>query len=252
MALHNKKPEEPSGSVTPREDKAPPRTKGRSKTLNRPKTSGSLTRQVDAAEIRDIKARGMGLPTGSLKERLDEEEKAMETDELTETREPAGDPFVEREQQKWTEDENEAFRSTKPVRSTEGYRHSAPSGSKEGQATDVEPVKLASEKCAACDKNSPHATEQDISELKPQIPDWSLASEEGIRKLQRVFRFNDFAEALAFTNKIGDLAESGGHHPSIITEWGKVTLKWWTTAIRDLHRNDFIMAAKSDLIYSYH
>jgi pterin-4a-carbinolamine dehydratase len=68
--------------------------------------------------------------------------------------------------------------------------------------------------------------------------------------LQRVFKFKNFAQALDFTNKVGDLAEAEDHHPALTTEWGKVTINWWTHKIRGLHRNDFIMAAKTDGLYS--
>jgi 4a-hydroxytetrahydrobiopterin dehydratase len=88
-----------------------------------------------------------------------------------------------------------------------------------------------------------------MDELRPQVPQWDLLNE-GVRKLQRVFRFKDFARALAFTVQIGELAESAGHHPAILTEWGKVTVTWWTHKIRGLHRNDFIMAAKTDAIFA--
>lgn len=67
-------------------------------------------------------------------------------------------------------------------------------------------------------------------------------------RLERVFKFNDFAAALAFTNKVGALAEEQDHHPLIITEWGRVTIQWWTHVIKGLHRNDFIMAARVDLL----
>jgi 4a-hydroxytetrahydrobiopterin dehydratase len=68
----------------------------------------------------------------------------------------------------------------------------------------------------------------------------------GIKRLERTFKFKDFAQALAFTNKVGELAESEGHHPAILTEWGKVTVAWWTHKIKGLHQNDFAMAAKTD------
>lgn len=83
-------------------------------------------------------------------------------------------------------------------------------------------------------------------ELKPQIPDWVLVEREGIERLERVYPFTNFAEALAFTNRVGALAEEEGHHPAILTEWGRVTVTLWTHKIRGLHRNDFIMAAKVD------
>ena len=66
--------------------------------------------------------------------------------------------------------------------------------------------------------------------------------------MERTFKFKDFAEALSFTNKIGRIAEEEAHHPLILTEWGKVTVTWWTHKIKGLHHNDFIMAAKTDLL----
>jgi len=57
-------------------------------------------------------------------------------------------------------------------------------------------------------------------------------------------------EALEFTNKIGDIAEQEGHHPVIVTEWGRVKVSWWTHKIKGLHQNDFIMAAKTNELYS--
>jgi 4a-hydroxytetrahydrobiopterin dehydratase len=105
---------------------------------------------------------------------------------------------------------------------------------------------LTKEKCTACRRDSPRATEAEIGELKPQIPEWTLLEREGIERLERVYRFANFAEALRFTNRVGALAEEEGHHPAILTEWGRVTVTLWTHKIRGLHRNDFIMAAKVD------
>lgn len=107
---------------------------------------------------------------------------------------------------------------------------------------------LTREKCVACHRDAPHATEAEIAQLKPQIPDWELVERDSIRRLERVFRFPDFVQALAFTNRVGALAEAEGHHPALLTEWGRVTVTWWTHAIRGLHRNDFIMAAKTDAL----
>ena len=57
------------------------------------------------------------------------------------------------------------------------------------------------------------------------------------------------AQALAFTNKVGELAEAEDHHPAILTEWGLVTVTWWTHKVKGLHRNDLIMASKTDAAY---
>jgi len=105
---------------------------------------------------------------------------------------------------------------------------------------------LTNEKCTACRRDSPRVTETELDELKPRIPEWVLVEREGIQKLERIFRFTNFADALNFTNRVGAIAEEEGHHPAILTEWGRVTITLWTHKIRGLHRNDFIMAAKLD------
>jgi 4a-hydroxytetrahydrobiopterin dehydratase len=89
-------------------------------------------------------------------------------------------------------------------------------------------------------------TETEIAELKREVSGWQLLEREGIARLERVFHFPSFANALAFTNRVAALAEAEGHHPALLTEWGRVTVTWWTHKIRGLHRNDFIMAAKTD------
>lgn len=110
-------------------------------------------------------------------------------------------------------------------------------------------VDLAQERCVACRPDSPRVTDAEMVELLPQIPLWEVKEEDGVRKLQRAYAFRNFAEALEFTNMVGAMAEEEDHHPTIVTEWGKVTLIWWTHTIRGLHRNDFLMAAKSDVAY---
>ncbi len=106
-------------------------------------------------------------------------------------------------------------------------------------------------KCVACRKGEPTLTDAEITELHPQVPDWQVMEREGIKRLERVFKFENFAQALAFTNRVGEVAETEGHHPVLVTEWGRVTLSWWTHKIKGLHRNDFIMAAKTDQLYSH-
>lgn len=103
--------------------------------------------------------------------------------------------------------------------------------------------------CVACRAGEPTVTEAEIAEYHPQVPEWQIVEREGIQRLERAFKFRTFAQALAFTNRVGALAEEQGHHPAILTEWGKVTVTWWTHKIKGLHRNDFIMAAKTDEIY---
>jgi 4a-hydroxytetrahydrobiopterin dehydratase len=105
-------------------------------------------------------------------------------------------------------------------------------------------------KCVPCRGDEPTVTESEIAELAPQVPDWQTVERESIPRLARVFKFKNFRQALDFTNQVGEIAEAEGHHPAILTEWGKVEVTWWTHKIRGLHRNDFIMAAKTDQLYS--
>ena len=110
---------------------------------------------------------------------------------------------------------------------------------------------LISEQCIACRGDSPLANRGEIKEMLPEIPNWSLIKEKGTQKLTRIFPFRKFKQALEFTQDIGLLAEHQGHHPRLITEWGSVTVLWWTHKIKGLHRNDFIMAAKTDYVYHH-
>jgi 4a-hydroxytetrahydrobiopterin dehydratase len=105
---------------------------------------------------------------------------------------------------------------------------------------------LTQQNCIACHRDAPTVSEAEIAELHPQVPDWELVELEGIKRLRRVFPAADFAQALEFTNRVGVLAEEEGHHPALLTEWGRTTVTWWTHKIKGLHRNDFIMAAKTD------
>jgi 4a-hydroxytetrahydrobiopterin dehydratase len=108
---------------------------------------------------------------------------------------------------------------------------------------------LTAERCVACRRDAPTVSDAEIAELRPQIPEWELVEQEGIKRLSRVFAFDDFAQALDFTRRVGEIAEAEGHHPSLLTEWGRTTVSWWTHKIKGLHRNDFIMAAKTDALY---
>jgi len=105
-------------------------------------------------------------------------------------------------------------------------------------------------KCVACRAGEPTVTDSEIDVLLPQIPEWQVKEVDGVKRLERVFKFKNFAQALEFTNKVGAAAEAEDHHPLLITEWGRVTINWWTHKIGGLHKNDFIMAAKTDKIHA--
>jgi 4a-hydroxytetrahydrobiopterin dehydratase len=108
---------------------------------------------------------------------------------------------------------------------------------------------LTEMKCVACRKGEPTVTDAEIAEFQPQVSDWEIVELDAIKRLRRAFSFDDFAHALEFTNKVGELADEERHHPALMTEWGRTTVTWWTHKIRGLHRNDFVMAAKTDMLY---
>ena len=107
-------------------------------------------------------------------------------------------------------------------------------------------TELASQTCEACRADAPLISDEDLKALMPQIPDWEIIVVDSIMQLSREFKFKNFKDAIAFTNRVGEIAESVNHHPAILTEWGKVTVTWWSHSIKGLHRNDFIMAARTD------
>ncbi len=107
-------------------------------------------------------------------------------------------------------------------------------------------TELSSTSCEPCRKGAPLATAEEISLFMRQLPDWQVGRADGVDQLSRSFAFKNFSQALEFTNRVGKLAEVEGHHPAILTEWGRVTVSWWTHKIGGLHRNDFVMAAKTD------
>lgn len=109
---------------------------------------------------------------------------------------------------------------------------------------------LSQKTCEACRLDAPKATDAEIKTFLDSYPRWTLRDDDGIQKLQQVYSFTDFAAALAFTNAVGAIAEDEGHHPAILTEWGSVTITWWSHKIMGLHVNDFIMCAKCDVAYS--
>lgn len=107
---------------------------------------------------------------------------------------------------------------------------------------------LAQQSCEACRASAPKVSDAELARLMHQLPDWTPVTREGVLQLERTFAFKNFKLALAFTNQVAELAESEFHHPTITLEWGKVTVTWWTHAIQGLHHNDFIMAARTDLL----
>ena len=109
---------------------------------------------------------------------------------------------------------------------------------------------LFEQKCVACRADAPRATSAEQAAHMQQLPDWKVLERAGVGQLERMFKFANFVQSLEFTNRVGALAEEHGHHPALLTEWGRVTVTWWTHKIGGLHNNDFVMAAKTDRLYS--
>ena len=108
---------------------------------------------------------------------------------------------------------------------------------------------LADKTCEACRIGAPLATPEEIDTFMAELPDWQVIQVDGVNRLRRTFKFKNFVEALSFTDAVGSIAEEQNHHPSIVTEWGKVTVTWWTHKIGGLHLNDFVMAARTDELF---
>ncbi len=103
--------------------------------------------------------------------------------------------------------------------------------------------------CNQIKADTPAIDEHEIGQWAAKVPGWRVVEKNGVPRLEQVFKFENFRQAMAFTYKVAQTAEEEDHHPAILTEWGKVTVTWWTHRIKGLHQNDFIMAAKTSEIY---
>jgi len=108
-------------------------------------------------------------------------------------------------------------------------------------------AELSTKACVPCRGGIPPLKGKELAALAQQVSGWKVVNEHHIEKS---FAFPDFRSALAFVNRVGELAEREGHHPDIYLTWGRVDIKTWTHKIDGLHENDFILAAKTDALYS--
>ena len=104
---------------------------------------------------------------------------------------------------------------------------------------------LHQETCVACRGDATPLTPHEIEELLPAVPDLTVTRRDNVEQLERVHQCRDFAAALALANRIGALADAEDHHPELTVEWGRLTIRYWTHTLRGLHRNDFVMAART-------
>ncbi len=109
--------------------------------------------------------------------------------------------------------------------------------------------KLSSLVCEACRADAPLLTQEEILSLMPEVEGWEITVEDDLQKLTRVFKTKNYTQSLSFTNAIAALAEEANHHPRIVMEYGSVTVEWWSHKIKGLHKNDFIMAAKTSELF---
>lgn len=110
-------------------------------------------------------------------------------------------------------------------------------------------MSLSEKTCTACKADAPKASSEQIQQALDELPGWTLIQVDGVDQLQRVYKVKNFVEAMSLAQAIGELAEEFNHHPALLTEWGKVTVNWWTHKIKGLHENDLIMAAKTEKLF---
>lgn len=109
-------------------------------------------------------------------------------------------------------------------------------------------MELAARKCVPCRGDASPVTAEEAQELLRETPGWE--PEEDATRIRRTFKFRNFAQAMEFAVKVGEIAEAEGHHPDIALGWGYCSVTFRTHAIGALHRNDFIMAAKVNALYA--
>ena len=105
---------------------------------------------------------------------------------------------------------------------------------------------LSGKRCIPCEEGAEKLSKEQAQDLMAQVPGWTLS--EDATALTRSYAFKDFAKALEFANKVGALAEEEWHHPELVVGWGKVDITFTTRSIRGLAENDFIMAAKVNML----
>lgn len=117
------------------------------------------------------------------------------------------------------------------------------------KTTTTHPCPLADRTCVPCRGGSQALGGDELRSLYAQIYDWRLIDDARLRK---TFKFPDFAGALDFVNRVGEIAERQGHHPDIHLAWGKADIELYTHKIGGLSESDFILAAKIDAITAPH
>ena len=108
-------------------------------------------------------------------------------------------------------------------------------------------MSLTQQKCTPCELGGTPLTKEEVTFYMKDVPLWQVANDS--KKISRLIKFKDFKEAIAFINRVADLAEDEGHHPDINIHYNKVSFDLWTHEVGGLSVNDFILASKIDLIH---
>jgi 4a-hydroxytetrahydrobiopterin dehydratase len=111
-------------------------------------------------------------------------------------------------------------------------------------------MSIAQEKCTPCRDGQGRIEEAEARAFLKDLPGWTLVRKDGVPALEKAYKFDDFLSALDFANRVGREAEAQDHHPALTVEWGRVTAAWWTHKVKGLHRNDFVMAARTDALFA--
>jgi 4a-hydroxytetrahydrobiopterin dehydratase len=104
-----------------------------------------------------------------------------------------------------------------------------------------------------CEKINASTAKMEESEARRMVRDlngWQILEKAGELRLEKTYPFENFDQAAAFASRVAQAAILEDHHPTILTEWGKVTVTWWTHKIKGLHMNDFIMAAQTERLFA--
>jgi 4a-hydroxytetrahydrobiopterin dehydratase len=109
--------------------------------------------------------------------------------------------------------------------------------------------KLAEQPILSYTKYDSPLTEDQMEVFLEVLPDWQIVYRDGNPRLEKSYRFDDFVGAIDFANKVAEISEEAHHHPDILVSWGRCAVSWWTFVYKRLHENDFIMAARTELLF---
>jgi len=108
---------------------------------------------------------------------------------------------------------------------------------------------LANQICEACGSDAQPLSDVAAQQLLKEVPGWQMLTVDGTRRISKTFKTSDFNAAIKKAQAIAEIADAADHHPELVVEWGKIKVSWWTHSVSGLHKNDFIMAAKTDTLF---